>query len=69
LCKDIFESDTLQSAVDLCYCAFLVCFWIKAEMIGRELEDAFMDIRKYIPKESQLFLGPEVIVRYLGQET
>jgi len=55
--------------VDLCYCAFLVCFWIKAEMIGRELEDAFMDIRKYIPKESQLFLGPEVIVRYLGQET
>lgn len=68
LCKHIFESGTLQSAVDLYYCAFLACFWLKAEMVGRELEDAFMYIPKYIPKETQIFLGPELIVRHSGQE-
>lgn len=68
LCKHIFESGTLQSAVDLYYYAFLACLWLKAEMVGRELEDAFMHIPKYIPRESHLFLGPEVIVRHLGQE-
>lgn len=36
--------------------------------MGRELEDAFMHIPKYIPRESQLFLGPEVLERHLGQE-
>lgn len=68
LCKHIFAYGALQSAVDLYYCASLACFLLKAEMVGRELEDAFMHIPKYIPRESQLFLGPEIIVRHLGQE-
>lgn len=31
LCKHIFESGTWKLAADLCECAFLACFWLKAE--------------------------------------
>lgn len=37
-------------------------------MVGRELENAFMHLSKYVPRDNQLFLIPEVIVRHLGQE-